>query len=596
MDYIKGESREQITLLPDCIENYITSENAVRVIDAFVDSLEITAMGFKRAVNNSTGRPAYNPRDLLKLYIYGYLNGIRSGRKLMRECGRNVEVFYLINKLQPDFRTISDFRKDNAAALKKVFSAFTKLCLGMGLFGQELVAVDGTKIRAVNAKDNCYTPEVLKKKLATIEEKIERYMEALDKADQAEQETAPDGEAVKAALKALQARKGKYTGYLEALEQSGDTQLLTTDPEARRIHSKDGFHCGYNVQAAVDAKSHMIAAYEVTNKSGDMGLLLETTEQAREELGCESIAVTADKGYDSREDILNCVMNGIVPNVIPRYDKDEHVFQIEYEEREITEELRTSTKPADIQSCLHAGVLPEIYAGTNISVELQYPEKLSCFVKNEDGTVTCPTGKILTKVRTRGENSIYASKAACRSCLTRCKAGGNHKVVSFGPNTTFVPVKMYGAASNALTPIPEEGMSPYNHTLDRRDYIKPKTVLIRIRHDESITKQRKEIVEHPFGTVKRSLGATYTLLKGKTKGRADIGLCFLAYNMIRAINLVGVKRLIEAMGQGALFLCPKTRSKTPKTPWLREFSDKVWRALRDSNLWPLESESNALSN
>ena len=167
MKYIKQAAREQATFLPSCIEDYVSREHPVRVIDAFVDSLDMQALGFKKYAPGCTGRPAYDPRDLLKLYIYGYLNGVRSSRKLMRECARNVEVFYLINRLTPDFRTIADFRKDNAAALKNVFTAFTKLCLKMELYGRELAAVDGTKLRAVNSKDNCYTAEVLRKRMRT---------------------------------------------------------------------------------------------------------------------------------------------------------------------------------------------------------------------------------------------------------------------------------------------------------------------------------------------------------------------------------------------------------------------------------------------
>ena len=550
MKYIEGRDRKQYSMLPELIEDYVSENSPVRVIDAFVDALDMGELGFIRSVANHTGRPPYDPRVLLKIFIYGYTNGIRASRKLMLECGRNVELFFLTGKLTPDFRTLSDFRKDNAKALARVFLSFSKLCLKAGLYGKELLAVDGTKIRASNSKDNCYTPEVLKKKLAHIEEKIDGYMHDIDSADEDDNGDTERADSVKAALEELAARKEKYTGYLEELNASGDTQLLTTDPEARRMHSKDGFHCCYNVQSAVDEKHHLIAAYSVTNCCNDMGQLKDIADNARAILGADSISATADKGYDSRPDIQRCVMNGIIPHVIPKYDKNEAVFQIGYEGSEITEEMRLSSNPQDISACLHAGVLPKIYENTNISVTLQYPERLSCFVRNPDDTVTCPTGKILTRLRTRGKNVYYASKAACRQCKTRCKATGTHKVVSFGPDTTYVPVRMYGVASNNLTPIPKDGvMSPFNHTLDRRDYIKPTTVLITVRHDKTVTDKRKCLVEHPFGTIKRSLGAYYTLLRGKIKVSADVGLSFLAYNMKRAINVLGTKEILALMGR-----------------------------------------------
>ena len=202
MKYIQGTDRNQLSILPECIEDYIDEDNQVRVIDAFVNSLDMEKLGFERAVPNLMGRPSYDPRDLLKLYIYGYLNKIRSSRKLEKECTRNIELFYLLKKLTPDFRTISDFRKDNPKAIKNTFKAFGKLCLKLNLFNKELLAVDGTKIRAVNSKENCYNMEVLEKKLANIEEKLNAYLNRLDEADETENEnTETEKESIKKAIK-----------------------------------------------------------------------------------------------------------------------------------------------------------------------------------------------------------------------------------------------------------------------------------------------------------------------------------------------------------------------------------------------------------
>ncbi|HWT76410.1 MAG TPA: IS1182 family transposase [Mobilitalea sp.] len=546
MKYIQGQDRHQISIFPECIEDYIDENSPVRVIDAFVESLNLTEAGFCRTAPKETGRPPYDPKDLLKLYVYGYFNKIRSSRKLMAESTRNVELFYLLKKLTPDFRTIADFRKDNAKALKNVFRAFVKLCMKLELYQKELVAIDGSKFRAVNSKDNTYNAEILEKKLKRIDEHIAEYLSQMDREDKAEPDAlSPDQ--VKAALQELTQRKEKYQDYLKELLESGETQLLLTDPEARRMHSKDGFHCCYNVQTAVDKGSHLIAEYEVTNHNTDQGLLKEVAQSAREALDVETIEVVADKGYESREDILNCVMNGIVPNVALKYDKHERLYAIDYEEAEITEEIKNSTKPEDIQKCIASGVLPTCYENTAIGIELQEQSALSCFTLNDDGTVTCPMGNILPKLKMRGKNTIYGSKEACRQCPNSCTGGKSPKTVSFGPDTKYVPVRMYGSPSIKLNPIPDNiPLNPFNHTLDRKDYA-PRKIVLRIKEDIPKIKERMCLSEHPFGTVKWYHGAHYLLCKGKEKATAELGLSFLAYNMKRAINMVGVKRLIAAM-------------------------------------------------
>ena len=545
MKYVEGQRREQMTLLPDCVEDYIGEDNPARVIDAFVDGLDLEETGIKRAVPNEMGRPSYDPRDLLKLYVYGYFNRIRSSRRLMAECQRNIELFYLINHLTPDFRTIADFRKDNAKTLKNVFRAFVKICMKLGLYQKELLAVDGSKFRAVNSKDNCYNAEILQKKLERIDAHIAEYLSKMDKEDEREPDAkTPTPEQVKEAVRELTLRKEKYQDYLKELEESGETQLLITDPEARRMHSKDGFHCCYNVQTAVDGGSHLIAEFDVTNHNTDQGLLKETAESAKKILETETIEAVADKGYESRKDILDCVMNGIVPNVAMKYDKKERTFVIDYVENEISEEVCNSTKPSDIQKCIAAGVLPKCYEGTAIEVELMDQGTLGCFSLNEDCTVTCPMGCTLTKIKTKGQNSIYASKEACRQCQNRCTSSGSRKEVSFGPGTQYVPVRMYGSPGRKLNPLPE-GIALYN-SFERKDKHK-KQVILRIKEDTGKIHERMCLSEHPFGTVKWYGGAHYLLCKGKAKATAELGLSFLAYNLKRAINLVGTRELIAAI-------------------------------------------------
>jgi transposase len=549
MWYIKGSDRYQINLLPDCIDDLIGQDNPVRVIDAFVDSLDMEDEGFQRSIPNLTGRPPYDPRDLLKLYIYGYFNKIRSSRKLMMECARNIELFFILNRLVPDFRTISDFRKANSKAIRNVFSAFMKICLKLNLYEKELIAIDGSKFRAVNSKQkSSYNKDTLKKKLARIDENIAKYLSQLDEEDNTHQEISSyTPEEIKAAIEQLNVRKEKYLGYLDELEVTGETQKLTNDPEARVMQSKDGFHCCYNVQTAVDKGSHLIADYEVTNSCTDQGLLIEVAENARAALEVEVLEITADKGYESRRDIKDCVMNGIIPNVPLKYDKDERLFTIDYEEAEIREDEKLSTKPEDIQKCIKAGVLPSCYENTSIEVEVQEQTILSCFTLNDDDTVTCPMGNILTRVKFKGTNARYQSKDACRQCPNKCTGSSKAKTVSFGLGTTCVPVRMYGSVKLKLNPISANTViNPFNHTLDRKDYMPTKKVVLRIKEDIHKTKERMCLSEHPFGTVKWHHGAHYLLCKGKDKATAELGLSFLAYNMKRAINLIGIQGLLSA--------------------------------------------------
>lgn len=518
MKYITGEDRSQKTFLPDCIEDYVGENNPVRVIDAFVNNLDMESLEFKRATANVTGRPPYDPRDLLKLYIYGYFNKIRSSRKLMQESTRNVEVMFLIGKLVPDFRTISDFRKDNPKAIKNVFKAFVKLCIKLNLYKRELIAIDGSKFRAQNSKDNCYNEVVLQKKIANIEKHIDEYLKYIDESDkkEAKLEEATSHE-IREAIKVLSNRKNKYMGYLEELKQSGESQLLTTDSDARRMHSKDGFHCSYNVQTAVDGESHLIAEYEVINKT-DVGHLKQVSDKAKEILEVNTIEVLADRGYDSGSDILECLMNGTIANVGIKEEKEERVFTIEYQENEIDEETRKSTESEDIQKCLHAGVLPECYEDTSVSVEFQGNDKsiLSCFKLNDDGRVTCPMGNILSPNRYKGTQIHYKNIAACNFCTNKCTES-KFKVVAFGPQTKYVPVRMNPCSIHKIPHMPADVKLP-NNFKKKSD----KKVLIRMRYNSEMRAQRMGLSEHPFATVKWHNFSHYFLCRGNEKVTAEV--------------------------------------------------------------------------
>ena len=289
-------TRKQKTILPDCIDDIISQDNPVRVIDAFINEMDMKELEFIRPISKDTGRPGYDPRDILKLYIYGYFNNIRSSRKLMAECGRNIEVFFLLNRLVPDFRTISDFRKNNSSSIKLVFRSFADICKKLKLYEKQLIAIDGTKIKAVNSKMNSYNKKTLAERIQRIDANISRYLTQMDINDESEEDDREyTKKEIEGFIENLKQRREKYVGFVKTLDKTGETQILTTDPEARVMHSKNGYHCSFNVQTAVDGGSHLIAEYEVTNNCTDQGLLNAVAQKAKKTLETSTIEVVADK-------------------------------------------------------------------------------------------------------------------------------------------------------------------------------------------------------------------------------------------------------------------------------------------------------------
>src|SRR5215204_7787583 len=298
MAHLTGHDRSQTLLLPESLDDYVAAENPVRFIEAFVDSLDLAAVGFARIQPKAIGRPGYAPADLLKLYIYGYLNRTRSSRRLEAETHRNIEVIWLLRHLKPDFKTIADFRRDNHAAFKPVFREFVLLCRRLDLFGRELLAVDGSRLKAVNNKDRNFTRASLAAFIELADAKLDDYLQRLDRSDGAE--AATTGARVKGLaekIAAVRARRARCQAMLERLEETGEDQISLTDPDSRAMAAHTRVAVGYNVQVAVDAKHKLIVEQQVTNQVVDMGQLTQTAAPAKDVLGVETIAVVADKGY-----------------------------------------------------------------------------------------------------------------------------------------------------------------------------------------------------------------------------------------------------------------------------------------------------------
>ena len=322
MCFITGMDRSQTLLLPESLEDYVGAQHPVRFLDAFVEGLDLAACGFARTKAADTGRPPFAPGDLLKLYLWGYLNKVRSSRRLELECGRNLELLWLLRKLQPDFKTIADFRKDNAGAFKKVFRQFNLLCRDLGLFGAEVVAIDGTKLKAVNNVARNFTPEKLRASLGRIDTRLAEFLAALDAGDRAEPPpavaaAAPVRGRLEEKIAALRQRQQGYQEALAAMEESGATQVSLTDPDSRRMH-KVGV--GYNGQIAVDAKHKLIAVAEVVNEPTDHGQLAPMAAAAQEALGVEKLKAVADGGYYDHGQLAACAAIG-VETYVPRPKK-----------------------------------------------------------------------------------------------------------------------------------------------------------------------------------------------------------------------------------------------------------------------------------
>jgi len=475
MGYISGINRKQSILFPEVIDEYIEEDNPVQFIDAFVDGLDLKELGFSHAELEETGRPPYNPADLLKLYIYGYLNRIRSSRWLEKECKRNVELMWLLKKLAPDFKTIADFRKDNCDSIKKVCKEFTFLCKKLDLFGGELVAIDGSKFRAVNSKKRNFNEAKLKKKLKEIDEKIDRYFEELEENDNNESNVnSPDAEELKSKIEQLKERREKYQNYLRELKDSGETQISLTDQDSRAMVNNQRIEVCYNVQLTVDSKHKLILDHEVTNEVKDNNQLSKMSKRAKDILGVDELEVTADKGYYDAVEIKECVDDNIIP-YIPKPDPG-------------------ISKRINIPE-------PPFYKR-----EFRYDKEMDVYI--------CPAGFELSFrniAEIHGKLMRLYKTNRCADCPFKPKCTRNHR-----------------------------GRIIYRWEDEERLEEMKK----RIGDNKDKVKERQCMVEHPFGTIKRSFNQRYMLMKGIKKVGAEMSLTILAYNVTRVINIIGLKELI----------------------------------------------------
>jgi len=472
--FIEGEARSQSLLFPERLDDWIEQENPVRVIDAFVDELDMKALGFEGAIPAETGRPAYHPATLLKIYVYGYLNRVQSSRRLEREAQRNVEVVWLTGRLMPDFKTIADFRKDNGPAIRKVCASFIELCREMKLFTETVVAIDGSKFKAVNNRDRNFTEQKIKSRLAHLDKSVKQYLDDLDRADR-EPATVPEArvENLKEKIAAIKSEMKKLARIKERLP-AAKGQISLTDPDARSMNSagKGTGTVGYNVQTAVDTKNHMIIAHEVTNVGHDRTHLTDMSERAREALGTKSLTALADRGYFSGQEIRRCQQAGMTP-LVPK--------------------PLTSGGRAD---------------GRFDKRDFVYNAK-----RNE---YRCPAGERAIWRFTTVEHGLTLHKYWASAC-PRCPLKGHCTPANYRRITRWEHEQVLEAMQRRLDRTPEA------------------------------SRLRRQTVEHIFATLKAWMGATHFLTKTLPRVRTEMSLHVLAYNLKRAMNILGTRALLQAI-------------------------------------------------
>jgi transposase len=474
--FVEGTDRGQSTFLPECLDDWIDENNPVRVIDAFVEALNLGELGFSGVEPEATGRPAYHPSVLLKLYIYGYLNRVQSSRRLEREAGRNFEVMWLLGRLVPDHKTVADFRKDNGPAIRKVCARFVELCREMGLLAKASVAIDGSKFKAVNNRDKNFTRAKMERRQAQLEESVARYLSQLDTADR--QEPTEGLVAKTTHLKEKLAKIKEAMERLKLLEAqmlaAPDQQISLTDPDSRSMATsgRGSGVVGYNVQVAVDTEHHLIVTHEVINIGNDRAQLAHVAKAAKATLQTETLEAVADRGYFSSEEILACEEAGI-----------------------------TATLPKPMTS--------------GVNVKGRFGKQDFRYAAEED-VYLCPAGEKLTYRYTTEENGLIVHRYwtnVCQRCAIKrqCTTGKERRITRW----------------------------EHEHLLE--------AVQRRLDEHPEVMRQRRETVEHPFGTIKARMGATHFLMKTLPRVASEMALHVLAYNLTRVMNIIGVRPLLAAI-------------------------------------------------
>jgi transposase len=470
MTHVYGQSRYQSTLFPEVLDEVVAEDCQVRVIDVFVDTLDLAGLGFRKVAAEATGRPPYAPGDLLKLYVYGYLNQMRSSRRLEREACRNVEVLWLINRLTPSFKTIADFRKDHATAIVGVCRAFIRFCREQGMFGAELLAIDGTKIAAVASRKKVITPQRIAKMNEAIDRKIGEYLAAMDEADRQEPAEKVAAGDVAAAVAALEAQRAKLQEQARELAQRGLKQLVVGEREAKLMRTPHGHTVAYNAQTVVDAKHKLVVAFELTNEGNDKQQLHPMAVAGKAAVAADQVTVVADTGYSNGEHGERCAQEDITA-IVPR---------------------PTTVNPEG----------------------KQYFSRDRFAYDAETDSWRCPAGATLTRRKlshTQHKKEDWTD--TCEGCALKSQCTEARRRV-----------------------IVRDFYEDTREAMHRR-----------ATADPAWMKHRREMAEHPFGTMKWMMGHPRFLVRGLRKAKAELALGVLGYNLKRVTNILGVPALLQAL-------------------------------------------------
>jgi transposase len=464
--HVQGQSRDQATLFPERLDDLIDEDNAVRVIDAFVDTLDLRSLGFARIEVKATGRPPYHPGDILKLYLYGYMHRVRSSRRLERECHTNLEVLWLLNRLAPDHKTIANFRVDNRVALTRVCRAFVQFCRSQSLYGGDTIAIDGSKFSADNNRSKVTRKQDLKRQLKYLDTQITTWLDALEDNDDDDPPTS--GGNTQSALEALEADRATLTERIRSMNEADLDVQPDTDPEARVMRRG---YVGYNVQSSVDGKHRLIVDVDVVQSAADQDQLYRMARRSQRQLQEKQLTVLADAGYSSGWHFKRCKAHGLTPYV-------------------------------------------PVNRGINNHGDGNLFDK-SAFTYHADGDhYECPAGETLSKKTRSTKDRLYLyTTTACSDCRLKeqCTTGKQRYVSRH---------------------FEEDILSE---------------VADRTNANPLMMQRRKGMVEHPFGTLKKRMDGGRFLVRGLQKVKAEVALAATAYNLTRAINILGARKLCQAL-------------------------------------------------
>ena len=582
MPYIKAPiDVNQVMMIT--FDSLVPADSSARIIKHFIDNVDLAEMGFHNMDPAAEGRPSFPPGNMIKLYLYGYRNKIRSSRELQQACKINIEAKWLMEGLEPDFRVISDFRKDNIKSLKKLYHEFTRRAAVALTTGD--VSIDGSKFKAWNSKDRNFTIQKLEERMEWLEDHTDEYLRLIETADA--NEDVIEGEFTKEELEKklaiTQERLEKYKGYKELMEKEGLTQLSLTDADCRLMKMKNGMDTAYNVQTAVDTETHLMLDYNMTTACTDHGQLAPAIEHIKSGHPDEIINVIADKGCHKDEDYIECLENGVIPNVITDDGKEVYELEIDYQESGCD---ATSKDAAGLMKCLHAGIIPDAYKGSIEDIEVvekRYkPEeetkesdpqdpcrpaeemkaraKEGYFVRNaEANCVYCPGGAALYQKSIKKSGAVrYCNKKLCKKCPYKNKCVTSRKYpwkeVDFSKDCLEKKAK-WREDENPISqddPAPDgDGKKKAKKKEPGFHFKKKMVVRFRLKPDREKMDKRKCTSEHPFGTIKRWQGSSCFLLRKKWKVDGEFALFAIGYNLSRAENMFTFDELMEKAGRKA---------------------------------------------